>query len=206
MREIALEPAAGEPSFLVYDPSGPYTDNQVRIDISRGLPPLREPWITARGDTEEYEGLTVQALDDRYKAGELPGVPQFTHLRQPLRARAGVAVTQLAYARAGIVTPEMEYVALRENEGRKQAADANDGDSFGAALPEFVTPEFVRDEIARGRAIIPNNINHPESEPMIIGRNFLVKINAISGILRCRRRSRMRSRSCDGPRSGVPTR
>jgi phosphomethylpyrimidine synthase len=181
MREIALEPAAGEPSFLVYDPSGPYTDNQVRIDISRGLPPLREPWITARGDTEEYEGLTVQALDDRYKAGELPGVPQFTHLRQPLRARAGVAVTQLAYARAGIVTPEMEYVALRENEGRKQAADANDGDSFGAALPEFVTPEFVRDEIARGRAIIPNNINHPESEPMIIGRNFLVKINANIG-------------------------
>ena len=181
MREIALEPAAGEPSFLVYDPSGPYTDNQVRIDISRGLPPLREPWITARGDTEEYEGLTVQALDDGYKAGELPGVPQFTHLRQPLRARAGVAVTQLAYARAGIVTPEMEYVALRENEGRKQAADANDGDSFGAALPEFVTPEFVRDEIARGRAIIPNNINHPESEPMIIGRNFLVKINANIG-------------------------
>ena len=181
MREIALEPAAGEPSFLVYDPSGPYTDNQVKIDISRGLPPLREPWITARGDTEEYEGLTVQALDDRYKAGELPGVPQFTHLRQPLRARAGVAVTQLAYARAGIVTPEMEYVALRENEGRKQAADANDGDSFGAALPEFVTPEFVRDEIARGRAIIPNNINHPESEPMIIGRNFLVKINANIG-------------------------
>ena len=181
MREIALEPAAGEPSFLVYDPSGPYTDNQVRIDISRGLPPLREPWITARGDTEEYEGLTVQALDDRYKVGELPGVPQFTHLRQPLRARAGVAVTQLAYARAGIVTPEMEYVALRENEGRKQAADANDGDSFGAALPEFVTPEFVRDEIARGRAIIPNNINHPESEPMIIGRNFLVKINANIG-------------------------
>ncbi len=181
MREIALEPAAGEPSFLVYDPSGPYTDNQARIDISRGLPPLREPWITARGDTEEYEGLTVQALDDRYKAGELPGVPQFTHLRQPLRARAGVAVTQLAYARAGIVTPEMEYVALRENEGRKQAADANDGDSFGAALPEFVTPEFVRDEIARGRAIIPNNINHPESEPMIIGRNFLVKINANIG-------------------------
>ena len=181
MREIALEPAAGEPSFLVYDPSGPYTDNQAKIDISRGLPPLREPWITARGDTEEYEGLTVQALDDRYKAGELPGVPQFTHLRQPLRARAGVAVTQLAYARAGIVTPEMEYVALRENEGRKQAADANDGDSFGAALPEFVTPEFVRDEIARGRAIIPNNINHPESEPMIIGRNFLVKINANIG-------------------------
>ena len=181
MREIALEPAAGEPSFLVYDPSGPYTDNQVRIDISRGLPPLREPWITARGDTEEYEGLTVHALDDRYKVGELPGVPQFTHLRQPLRARAGVAVTQLAYARAGIVTPEMEYVALRENEGRKQAADANDGDSFGAALPEFVTPEFVRDEIARGRAIIPNNINHPESEPMIIGRNFLVKINANIG-------------------------
>ena len=181
MREIALEPAAGEPSFLVYDPSGPYTDNQAKIDISRGLPPLREPWITARGDTEEYEGRAVQALDDRYKAGELPGVPQFTHLRQPLRARAGVAVTQLAYARAGIVTPEMEYVALRENEGRKQAADANDGDSFGAALPEFVTPEFVRDEIARGRAIIPNNINHPESEPMIIGRNFLVKINANIG-------------------------
>ena len=181
MREIALEPTSGEPPFLVYDPSGPYTDSDTKIDISRGLPPLREPWITARGDTEEYEGRAVQALDDGCKTGETPDVPQFTHLRKPRRAKAGIAATQLAYARAGTVTPEMEYVALRENEGRKQAADTNDGDSFGAALPEFVTPEFVRDEIARGRAIIPNNINHPESEPMIIGRNFLVKINANIG-------------------------
>ena len=181
MREIALEPTSGEPPFLVYDPSGPYTDGDAKIDIARGLPPLREPWITARGDTEEYQGRTVQALDDGCKTGETPDVPQFTHLRKPRRAKAGIAATQLAYARAGIVTPEMEYVALRENEGRKHATDTNDGDSFGAALPEFVTSEFVRDEIARGRAIIPNNINHPESEPMIIGRNFLVKINANIG-------------------------
>ncbi len=181
MREIALEPASGEPPFLVYDPSGPYTDNAAKIDISRGLPPLREPWIAARGDTEEYQGRSVQALDDGCKTGETPDVPQFTNLRKPRRAKAGAATTQLAYARAGLITPEMEYVALRENEGRKQAADTDDGDSFGAALPEFVTAEFVRDEIARGRAIIPNNINHPESEPMIIGRNFLVKINANIG-------------------------
>ncbi len=181
MREIALEPASGEPPFLVYDPSGPYTDNAAKIDISRGLPPLREPWIAARGDTEEYQGRSVQALDDGCKTGETPDVPQFINLRKPRRAKAGAATTQLAYARAGLITPEMEYVALRENEGRKQAADTDDGDSFGATLPEFVTAEFVRDEIARGRAIIPNNINHPESEPMIIGRNFLVKINANIG-------------------------
>ena len=181
MREIALEPTAGEPPFLVYDPSGPYTDSKTKIDILGGLPPLREQWITERGDTEEYEGRAIQALDDGYKAGEAPGVPQFATHRRPLRARADKAVTQLAYARAGIVTPEMEYVTLRENEGRKQAADTNDGESFGATLPDFVTPEFVRDEIARGRAIIPNNINHPESEPMIIGRNFRVKINANIG-------------------------
>ena len=129
MREITLEPTAGEPPFLVYDPSGPYTDSEVRIDILQGLPPLREPWITARGDTEEYEGRAVQALDDGCKAGETPGVPQFTTRRKPLRAKVGKAVTQLAYARDGIVTPEMEYVALRENEGREQAADTHDGES-----------------------------------------------------------------------------
>ena len=181
MRKIALEPASGEPSFLIYDPSGPYTDSEAQIDISQGLPPLRGPWITERGDTEEYEGRSVKALDNSCKAGEMPDVPQFATRHKPLRAKAGATVTQLAYARAGIITPEMEYVALRENEGRKQAAETHDGESFGATLPDVVTAKFVCGEIARGRAIIPNNINHPESEPMIIGRNFLVKINANIG-------------------------
>jgi phosphomethylpyrimidine synthase len=145
MRAITLHPSANEPPLMVYDSSGPYTDPQSKIDIERGLPRIREPWIKARtGD-----GL----------------------------------VTQLAYARAGIITPEMEFVAIRENVGRAQLAQstARDGETWGADIPEFVTPEFVRAEVAAGRAIIPANINHPESEPMIIGRNFLVKINANIG-------------------------
>jgi phosphomethylpyrimidine synthase len=183
LREVALAPGAGDPVRL-YDSSGPYTDPAVAVDINAGLPPLRAEWIRARGDVEEYAGRRVHPKDN----GNGQAVPVFPGaLRRPLRASGGAAVTQLAYARRGIVTPEMEYIAIRENLGRAAQPGANgngrarDGESFGAALPEYVTPEFVRDEVARGRAIIPANINHPESEPMIIGRNFLVKINANIG-------------------------
>jgi phosphomethylpyrimidine synthase len=182
MREIALHPSSGEPPLAVYDPSGPYTDPAVAIDIEAGLSRLRERWIAARADTEAYPGRRVQLIDNGLTAGGKPA-PEFPARRPPLRARAGRAVTQLAYARAGIVTPEMEYVAIRENLGRERAAQGpvRDGNSWGAATPEYVTPEFVRAEIAAGRAILPANVNHPESEPMIIGRNFLVKINANIG-------------------------
>ncbi len=185
MREVALDPSAKEPPVRIYDPSGPYTDAGARIDIAAGLPPLRTPWIEARGDVERYPGREVKPEDNGVV--NVPGgksdVAEFPNVvKTPLRARAGAAVTQLAYARRGIITPEMEYVAIRENMGRAAALDrARDGESFGAAIPDHVTPEFVRDEIARGRAIIPANINHPEAEPMIIGRNFLVKINANIG-------------------------
>ncbi|HXB19456.1 MAG TPA: phosphomethylpyrimidine synthase ThiC [Steroidobacteraceae bacterium] len=181
MREIALHPSSGEPPLTVYDSSGPYTDPAVRIDIAAGLGPLREHWIAARGDTEAYPGRRVQPVDNGLVAGG-KAAPEFPVRRPPLRARAGRAATQLAYARAGVVTPEMEYVAVRENLGRERAAaGARDGNSWGAVLPEEVTAEFVRAEIAAGRAILPANVNHPESEPMIIGRNFLVKINANIG-------------------------
>jgi phosphomethylpyrimidine synthase len=181
MREITVHPAAGEPPLTVYDSSGPYTDPAVTIDIARGLPALRAPWIAARADIEAYPGRRVQPLDNGLAAGG-HAAPEFARLRAPLRARAGRAVTQLAYARAGIITPEMEFVAVRENVGREAlAATARDGNDWGAAVPDFVTGEFVRAELAAGRAIIPANVNHPESEPMIIGRNFLVKINANIG-------------------------
>jgi len=183
LREIDLSPAAKEPPLRVYDPSGPYTDPAVAIDIERGLAPLRAPWIAARSDVEPQSGRAVRPEDNGLKADETSDVPIFDRAeRQPLRAKAGRAVSQLAYARAGIITPEMEYIAIRENLGRERAGErARDGETFGAAIPDHVTPEFVRDEVARGRAIIPANINHPESEPMIIGRNFLVKINANIG-------------------------
>jgi phosphomethylpyrimidine synthase len=173
LREIDLS-SADEPPLRVYDTSGPYTDPEARIDIQAGLPALRGEWIRARGDVEEYAGRN---------AGDPALMAEFRGARRPpLRARGGRAVTQLAYARAGIVTPEMEYIAIRENLGRGRTRETlRDGESFGAAIPEYVTPEFVRDEVARGRAIIPANVNHPESEPMIIGRNFLVKINANIG-------------------------
>jgi phosphomethylpyrimidine synthase len=155
LREICL--GGGEPPLTVYDASGPYTDPSVHIDVRKGLEALRRDWIVGRRDVEPTDG------------GALRGKP-------------GVAVTQMAYARAGIVTAEMEYIAIRENLGRLAALDTpRDGEDFGASIPDFVTPEFVRDEVARGRAIIPSNINHPESEPMIIGRNFLTKINANIG-------------------------
>jgi phosphomethylpyrimidine synthase len=179
MREIALHASANEPPLIVYDSSGPYTDPNARIDISCGLPRLREAWITARNDVEQYDGRTVLPIDN----GGPASTPEFTSRYRPLRGRSGAAVTQLAYARAGIITPEMEFVAIRENLGRERLHEAaeRDGNAWGATLPEYVTPEFVRAEIAAGRAIIPANINHPELEPMIIGRNFLVKINANIG-------------------------
>jgi phosphomethylpyrimidine synthase len=181
LREIDLHPSAGEPPLAVYDSSGPYTDPAARIDIDAGLARLRSAWISARGDVEAYPGRKVQRLDNGLAPGA-QGAPEFSVRRAPLRASAGRAVTQLAYARAGLITPEMEYVAIRENLGRTEpAAGTRDGNSWGAAIPDFVTPEFVRAEVAAGRAIIPANINHPESEPMIIGRNFLVKINANIG-------------------------
>jgi phosphomethylpyrimidine synthase len=181
MREITLQPSAGEAPLTVYDSSGPYTDPQVVIDIAAGLPALRAPWISARGDVESYPGRRVQPRDNGLSAGS-QGAPEFPQRRTPLRARNAQAVTQLAYARRGIITPEMEYIAIRENLGRESGAVRRDGgEPFGATLPQFVTPEFVRAEVAAGRAIIPANINHPESEPMIIGRNFLVKINANIG-------------------------
>src|SRR6202022_3542318 len=169
LREIDLTPAAKEKPVRVYDPSGPYTDPTANIDIRLGLGPLRDPWIRARGDVEESPGRAVRPEDNGLDAGETSNVPVFDRAaRRPLRAKPGRAVTQLAYARAGIVTPEMEYIAIRENLGRQQAIQApQGGESFGAAIPELVTPEFVRDEVARGRAIIPANINHPEAEPMI---------------------------------------
>jgi phosphomethylpyrimidine synthase len=181
MREIAL--SGGEPAMRVYDASGPYSDPNARIDIMAGLPRLRQNWIEGRGDVERYDGRPPSALDDGLSRGEKPQHAPFTNApARPLRAKAGRNVTQLAYARAGIVTPEMEYVAIRENIGRAERNGlVRDGESFGAEIPDYVTPEFVRSEIARGRAIIPNNINHPESEPMAIGRNFLVKINANIG-------------------------
>ena len=182
MREIALHPTAGEQPVVVYDASGPYTDTSHTVSIDAGLPRSRQAWITARGDVEAYDGRHVKPEDNGFATGERL-TPEFPLRNRPLKARDGKAVTQLAYARAGIITPEMEYIAIRENLGRKAAKEAmiRDGESFGASIPDHVTPEFVRSEVARGRAVIPVNINHPESEPMIIGRNFLVKINANIG-------------------------
>src|SRR5256714_14249115 len=205
------------PPVRVYDTSGPYGDPSLRTDVREGVPQLRREWIVGRGDVEEYEGRSIQPIDDGYltfdaanqarvkeKAKGLNRLEDFPALaRTPLRGKQGACVTQMHYARQGIITPEMEFIAIRENLGRawvrRPPACASDestpeacvprdsldhqhrGQSFGASIPEYVTPEFVRDEVARGRAIIPANINHPESEPMIIGRNFLVKINANIG-------------------------
>jgi phosphomethylpyrimidine synthase len=187
LREIDLEPSANEPAIRVYDTSGAYSDPAQTTDIHKGLAELRRSWILARGDVEETPGREIKPEDNGLRRGEDSNVPVFDRgTRRVLRAKPGQSVTQLAYARAGIITPEMEYVAIRENLGREVQGELareriQAGNSFGAAIPEHVTPEFVRDEIARGRAIIPNNINHPETEPMIIGRNFLVKVNANIG-------------------------
>ncbi|MFN2623715.1 MAG: phosphomethylpyrimidine synthase ThiC, partial [Chthoniobacterales bacterium] len=212
-REISLAPTktisgeieVNEP-VRVYDTSGPWGDPDFHGDVEQGLPPLRIDWIRSRGDVEEIEGRAAKPIDDGYlsaaHAAHRNGNSSFVirHssfvARKPLRAKPGSCVTQLAYARRGIITPEMEFIAVRENGhvapqsaiGNPQSAIArNDlrhqhaGESFGANIPPEITAEFVRSEVARGRAIIPANINHPESEPMIIGRNFLVKINANIG-------------------------
>ena len=200
MREISLTPTRSvnggtltpnEP-ITIYDTSGPYTDPSVTIDVRTGLAPLRGPWVLGRQDVDQLPDVSshygrLRAADP--KLTEL----RFQHIRKPLRAKAGQNVTQLHYARKGIVTPEMEFIAIRENQSREVARELasrngngggtaqHAGQSWGASIPSAITPEFVRDEVARGRAIIPANINHPESEPMIIGRNFLVKINANIG-------------------------
>src|SRR6476660_5038068 len=184
MRAVDLEPSSGEPPVTLYDTSGPYTDPAQRIDIMAGLPELRAGWIRGRGDVEEVAQREVRPEDNGQLGPDRSGgVQSFPNVRKRvLRAKPGANVSQMHYARRGIVTPEMEYVAIRENLGREEALlTTRDGESFGASIPDYVTPEFVRDEVARGRAIIPNNINHPESEPMAIGRNFLVKINANIG-------------------------
>ncbi|NIZ14886.1 phosphomethylpyrimidine synthase ThiC [Phaeobacter sp. HF9A] len=182
MREIATHPTAGEAPLPVYDSSGPYTDPEIETDIRTGLAPLRAGWIRARGDVDAYTGRDVRPEDNGFVEGDRL-VPEFPVKPAPLRGTGEAAPTQLAYARAGIITPEMEFVAIRENQLRETAPchGARDGEDFGANIPDYVTPEFVRAEIAAGRAIIPANINHPELEPMIIGRNFKVKINANMG-------------------------
>jgi phosphomethylpyrimidine synthase len=194
MREIAQSDtpasfgAEKNPSLAVYDCSGPYTDPAVAIDIRKGLAPLRAAWIAGRGDTVQLDGPTSKFGQARLADPELAGL-RFDLHRKPLRGKPGANVSQMHYARRGIITPEMEFVAIRENQLRAEmvaqfpesVTRQHPGQSFGAAIPATITPEFVRDEVARGRAIIPNNINHPESEPMIIGRNFLVKINANIG-------------------------
>jgi phosphomethylpyrimidine synthase len=177
-REVKLEDSANEAPVQLYDTSGPYTDANETFDVTAGLPPLRDAWIRARGDVEEYDGRTIKLEDNNMKEGESGRFPEFPSKRRPLRATDGGCVSQMAYAKRGIITSEMEYIAIRENLGD---SGIRDGESFGANIPEVVTPEFVRDEVAAGRAIIPSNINHPETEPMIIGRNFLVKINANIG-------------------------
>ncbi len=189
-REISLSDtpssfgAEKNPPVMVYDTSGPYTDPDYQIDIRNGLPSLRSQWIDERNDTEFLEGPTSIFGHERKTNPELTKM-RFNLLRQPRRAKAGKNVSQMYYAKQGIITPEMEYIAIRENQRREGMSallqTQHPGHDFGAAIPKMITPEFVRDEVARGRAIIPANINHPETEPMIIGRNFLVKINANIG-------------------------
>jgi phosphomethylpyrimidine synthase len=189
-REISLSDtpsafgAEKNPPVVVYDTSGPYTDPDVNIDIRNGLPALRASWIMERGDVEQLDGPTSEFGHQRLVDPELSEM-RFNLHRKPLRAKAGMNVSQMHYARKGIITPEMEFIAIRENQRRENMSELlqtqHPGQHFGASIPQVITPEFVRDEVARGRAIIPLNINHPEIEPMIIGRNFLVKINANIG-------------------------
>ena len=190
MREISQSDTptgmGGEknPPIFVYDTSGPYTDPNVKIDIRSGLTPLREKWITERNDTEQLASITSHYGLARLRDPKLAEM-RFNLKRHPRRAKSGMNVSQMHYARKGIITPEMEFIAIRENQRRDGLSELltkqHPGESFGASIPKMMTAEFVRDEVARGRAIIPANINHPESEPMIIGRNFLVKINANIG-------------------------
>ena len=179
MREISLHPTAGEDPVVVYDSSGPYTDNNINTDINIGLEGIRKEWIMSRGDVETYEGREIKDYDNGF-VSKNKITPEFSKKIKPLRAKSNKPVTQIAYAKAGIITAEMEYISIRENQLRGDIV-SRDGNDWGANIPNYVTPEFVRDEVANGRAIIPVNINHPEVEPMIIGRNFLVKINANIG-------------------------
>lgn len=194
VREIALSPThhantgrvEENPPLEVYDTSGPYTDPDITIDIKAGLAPIRLNWISDRRDVEKLLDISSEYGRRQASNPELADI-RFQNRRAPLRAKSGMNVSQMHYARKGIITPEMEYIAIRENQaihssaGNKTIAMQHKGQSFGASIPSIITPEFVRDEVAQGRAIIPNNINHPESEPMIIGRNFLVKINSNIG-------------------------
>jgi phosphomethylpyrimidine synthase len=185
VREIALSPSAKEEPVRVYDTSGVYTDNDALIDVEKGLKRHRAAWVKERGGVEEYEGRPIQAVDNGNVSGKHLA-RMFPNTPKPMRGVGDAPVTQYEFAKRGIITKEMIYVAERENLGRKKMLERAeavlaDGESFGASLPAFITPEFVRDEVARGRAIIPANINHAELEPMAIGRNFLVKINANIG-------------------------
>ena len=185
VREIDLHPTANEPPVPVYDTSGPYTDPDIAIDVEKGLARTRTAWVKERGHVEEYEGRDVKPEDNGGATGKHLA-REFPVRHKPLRGDGSGPVTQYEYAKAGVITREMEFVAIRENLGRKAMVEGAEervalGESFGAEIPAFITPEFVREEIARGRAIIPSNINHPELEPQIIGRNFLVKINANIG-------------------------
>ncbi|WP_375684918.1 phosphomethylpyrimidine synthase ThiC [Bartonella sp. TT110JLCBS] len=182
LREISLTDGSGEKPLNVYDTSGPYTDKDMIIDITKGLPAISLPWLSKRDDTETYPARSVKP-EDNGLASDKNLTPAFKQKRPILRAKHGKAITQMAYARAGIITAEMEYVAIRENEGLavKERQNVPSNETFSGSIPEIYTAEFVRNEIACGRAIIPQNINHPECEPMIIGRNFRVKINANIG-------------------------
>ena len=185
VREIDLHPTANEPAVPVYDTSGPYTDPAILIDVEKGLARPRTQWVKDRGSVEEYDGRHVKPEDNGGATGKFLA-REFPVRHRPLRGNGSGPVTQYEFAKAGVITREMEFVAIRENLGRKEVLDGAEdrvalGESFGADIPAFITPEFVRDEIAKGRAIIPSNINHPELEPQIIGRNFLVKINANIG-------------------------
>jgi len=191
LREISQTPthvgqgeqrkAVANPPVLVYDTTGPYTDAGAELDLTQGLSAIRASWIAARGDSEQLDSISSAYGRQREADPALAGI-RFPNLRAPRRARAGANVSQMHYARKGIITPEMEYVAIRENQWRTDfVAGQHPGQSWGASIPSKITPEFVREEVARGRAIIPANINHPELEPMAIGRNFLVKINANIG-------------------------
>jgi phosphomethylpyrimidine synthase len=188
MREVSLSDSQGEKNapVTVYDTSGMYTDPTVTIDIRKGLPDIRSAWINDRNDTQLLTSLTSDYGRERLNETALDGL-RFAHLKNPRKAKAGMNVSQMHYAKKGIITPEMEFIAIRENmklqeaRARGELKNLKGGQAFGASIPNEVTPEFVRSEVARGRAIIPANINHPECEPMIIGRNFLVKINANMG-------------------------
>ena len=191
MREISLSDTTDSftgkktpnQPVTVYDTSGPYTDPSKTIDVHNGIEPIREQWVMDRGDVEELDSFTSVYCNERLNDESLDHL-RFNHIRKPKRAKKGKNVSQMYYAKQGIITPEMEYVAIRENQKLQEAKRLSKqhlGQDFGASIPDVITPEFVRDEVARGRAVIPSNINHPESEPMILGRNFLVKINANIG-------------------------